>query len=1089
MFRASRLHTAAFLSVICFSSISFAQTESATISGKVTDVSGAVIVGAEIQIQSLERGTTARTITNNSGIYVLSGVQAGHYNIEIQHPGFRQVNALGLTVNVQDRIVENFQLQVGSSIESVTITAEAPLVNTEDATVSTVVDRQFAENLPMNGRSFQTLIDLTPGVVLTANSGGIDTGQFSVNGQRAAANYWTVDGVSANVGSSTGLGGNGFSGAAGLSSVLGGTNSLVSVDALQEFRIQTSTFAPEFGRTPGAQISILTRSGDNQFHGSAFEYFRNDVLDANNWFNGVNLLNPTPLPKAKERQNDFGGVFGGPIRKDRLFFFFSYEGLRLRLPQTALTQVPDLSSRQTAIASMQPFLNAFPLPNGPAAVDSSGTAIPGAAEFNSSFSDPATLNDYSLRLDYKLSGKLLLFARYNYSPSSIDERGPSGAALSSLILSKINVHTGTAGATWAISNQTVDELRVNYSTTSGSGSFALDTFGGADPLTNPPFPSPYNLQNGRLLILIESINGGGGQYNEGPLVSNQQRQLNLVDSISLQRGSHNIKFGVDYRRLTPTQIPTQYNQFAVFNDVPSAAAGSLAVAEFFGNVKAAFAFNNLSAFGQDTWRATRKLTLTYGLRWDTDFSPSSTSGPPMPALTGFDLSDLSHLALAPPGTPTFKTRYANLAPRIGVAYEIGQGPAWNTVVRGGFGVFYDLATSEIANLLIGAGYPFGTPFSLTSGGTFPLSASAANLLPIEPPTVMNPGPLSGVDPNLKLPYTLQWNVGVEQELGTSQVLSATYLGSAGRRLLQTAFVPVPANPALTRANLTSNSATSDYDALQLQYRRRLSKGLQALASYAWAHSIDSASAGSAGNLVNSPASGNNGNQNRGPSDFDVRNAFSAGVTYALPAPQLGRGTKMLASGWSLNTVIQVQSAPPVSVFNSNFSQLTNGFGPDIRPDITPGIPLYLYGSQYSGGKAINNTPGAVICPDGTPSVGPFCNPPLDANGNPSRQGNLGRNALRGFGVTQVDMAIQRNFPIHESLSLQFRAEAFNLFNHPNFGAPVGDLASSQFGLSTQLLGAYLASSQTGGGPGAGAFDPLYQIGGPRSLQLSLKLTF
>ena len=204
----------------------------------------------------------------------------------------------------------------------------------ESAAVSTVVDRQFAENLPLNGRSFQTLIQLTPGVVLTTSSYASD-GQFSVNGQRADSNYWMVDGVSANIGvSSSSAATDTLSGSLGGFSAQGGTNSLVSVDAMQEFRIQTSTFAPEFGRTPGGQISIVTRSGTNQFHGTAFDYFRNDVLDANNWFNGTSTT--PPLPKAEERQNDFGGTFGGPIIKDRTFFFFSYEGLRLRLPQTAL---------------------------------------------------------------------------------------------------------------------------------------------------------------------------------------------------------------------------------------------------------------------------------------------------------------------------------------------------------------------------------------------------------------------------------------------------------------------------------------------------------------------------------------------------------------------------------------------------------------------------------------------------------------------------------------------------------------------------------------------------------------------------------
>jgi hypothetical protein len=260
------------------------------------------------------------------------------------------------------------------------------------------VDRQLAENLPLNGRSFQTLIDLTPGVVVAATNSS-DNGQFNVNGQRAAANYWMVDGVSANIGVGVSVvqaGGNGLGGTLGSFSAMGGTNSLVSVDAMQEFRIQTSTYAPEFGRTPGGQISIVTRSGANQFHGTAFDYVRNDLFDANNWF-----ANSVGLSKPRERQNDFGGTFSGPILKDRTFFFFSYEGLRLRLPQTGLTTVPDSNARQTALAAMRPYLNAFPQPNG------TDDATSDTAQFNSSYSDPATPTAFASITGWAANGVFL----------------------------------------------------------------------------------------------------------------------------------------------------------------------------------------------------------------------------------------------------------------------------------------------------------------------------------------------------------------------------------------------------------------------------------------------------------------------------------------------------------------------------------------------------------------------------------------------------------------------------------------------------------------------------------------------------------
>jgi len=334
-----------------------AQTELASVYGRVTDASGAVIGDAEVQIKNVETNVSMLAKTNQDGLYDIPSLHPGHYLISVQKLGFKTVTVTQFDLNVQDNVIRNFILQVGSISETITVSADDLHIDTTDGTVSTVVDRNFAENLPLNGRSFQTLIQLTPGVVLTATN-SLDSGQFSVNGQRPSSNYWMVDGVSANIGvAASSSPGTGLAGSLGSFSALGGTNSLVSVDAMQEFRIQTSTYAPEFGRTPGGQISIVTRSGSNQFHGTAFDYLRNDALDASDWFNGY--TNSPPLPKAEERQNDFGGTFSGPILKDRTFFFFSYEGLRLRLPQTELTTVPDdstvtggLNVRGSAIPAM-----------------------------------------------------------------------------------------------------------------------------------------------------------------------------------------------------------------------------------------------------------------------------------------------------------------------------------------------------------------------------------------------------------------------------------------------------------------------------------------------------------------------------------------------------------------------------------------------------------------------------------------------------------------------------------------------------------------------------------------------------------------
>ena len=558
------------LLVSLIASFASAQSETATLSGQVVDPSGLNITGAQVKLVDIDRDTGTSVTTNNTGLYTFPSVRPGRYRMEVIAAGFKVVDVTGVTVNVQDHLEQNFKLVVGSVSESITVEGGAPLVDTDSATVSTVVDRQFAENIPLNGRSFQSLIQLTPGVVLTANSGnGMDTGQFSVNGQRANANYWMVDGVSANIGiNATTTAGSGLAGTLGSTSVFGGTNSLVSVDALQEFRIQTSTYAPEFGRQPGGQISIVTRSGTNQFHGTAFDYLRNDVLDANDWFNG--FTNNPPLPKAEERQNDFGGTFSGPVFKDKTFFFFSYEGLRLRLPQTTLTFVPDASftpgttnSRQNPnYPALQPYLNAFPLPNPTSPeilCDPNPTTDPfcpssgltGYAAFNASYSNPGTLNAYSLRVDHKLNDRLNLFGRYDYSPSELTQRGLSGLSLSTVVPTTITTQTGTVGATWAISPVAANDFRFNYSSTVASSRLAWTASAVRSRWGRCHSRVRLQLDNAQFIFEIFSLGSNGSTLVAGSSDHNQQRQINIVDSVSIQKGSHRLKFGIDYRRLSP----------------------------------------------------------------------------------------------------------------------------------------------------------------------------------------------------------------------------------------------------------------------------------------------------------------------------------------------------------------------------------------------------------------------------------------------------------------------------------------------------------------------------------------------------------
>jgi len=1081
----SRL-TLAFLILCLLVSPSFCQTEAASLSGTIRDPQGASVPGVEVRATRLETGTVATSATNDAGLYIFTGLQPGRYRIVVRRQGFKEV-VTELLLSVQDRRQQDISLTIGPRTESVTVEAGAPLINMQDASVSTVVDRHFAEELPLNGRSFQSLIELTPGVVLTANNGS-ETGQFSINGQRDYSNYWTVDGVGANIGfSAAGYVGEGLAGALGGTNVFGGTTSLVSVDALQEFRIQTSTYAPEYGRTPGGQISIVTRSGTNHFHGTLFDYFRNNVLDANDWF-----ANESGLPKPEERQNDFGGTVGGPLWKDHTFFFFSYEGLRLRLPQAARATVPDTNpndpySRQFALPEFAPFLNAFPLPNGPEVLDANGNHQ-GIAQFNTAYGNPGSLDAYSVRIDHKIGDKLTIFARSNYSPSNLNQRGLY-SGLGSLASTVSNTLTETAGATWLPSPSLTNDFRFNFSKTDNYTNTVSTNFGGATPLGALPYPSPYTLKNSGISFYISSL--ATPAVSEGASGFNQQRQINLVDSLSIQQRNHSFKFGVDYRRLSPSVWPApgqdapSYGVVAVFPDVPSAETGTNPV--FVGNsytLPATFLFRNLGVFAQDTWRVRPRLTITYGLRWDVDFVVSTLSGPNFSAASGFNLTDLSNLASVPKTSP-YGTRYGNLGPRFGLAYQLSTREGWQTVLRGGFGVFYDLASSESGNLYSNYNYPFGSSVFQTTVPIPQLYIPPAPVVQPDAPGVY--GTLYSVDPHLKTPYTLQWNVAMEQALGKAQTLTASYVGASGRDLLSEAGVTNP-NPNLAGANLITNLGSSSYNALQVQFQRRLAAGVQAIGSYTWAHSLDTGSGGSAEEISNAlPA--RNPDINRGPSDFDIRHAASGAITYNIPAPKGHTFADILLQGWSLDNIFQARSAPPFDVYYTFATALSNGFYTDVRPDVLPGVPLYVYGPQYPGGKAINSNPAAT-CPDGNPSIGPFCSPPVDSNGTPLRQGDLSRNALRGFGAVQWDLALHREVSFGESAKLQLRAELFNAANHPNFGQPGGNLGSpsappANFGLSTSMLGRYLG----GGNIGAGAFDPLYQIGGPRSIQLALKLMF
>jgi hypothetical protein len=1016
--------------------------QNAEISGFIADPSGLAVPNARVTVQSVATGVTRAVAANQEGLYSVPALLPGAYDITIETTGFQTIQQTGIVLEVDQRARLDFSLTIGNTSETVTIEGSAPLLNASDASVSTVIGNRFVENMPLNGRSFSALIDLAPGVVLTA-ANLYEQGQFSVNGQRPDANYFMVDGVSANLGNA-GSGGLLYQGGAGqlpATSAFGGTSNLVPLDALEEFRIQTSTFAPEYGRTPGAQISVVTKSGTNNFHGTALEYFRNDKLDANDWF-----ANAKGLARPELRQNDFGGVLGGPIRKDKLFFFGSYEGLRLRQPHVADTYVTSLASRQNAPAAVQPWLNAFPLPTGP----DLGT---GTAPFSASYSDPSTLNSSGIRIDYLLSNHVTLFGRYNDAPSNLNQRGGGyyQSNYSDVQHSKYGTQTLTLGSNQTLAPTAANEFHFNYSRSRGAGSFALDNFGGASP---PPdsviFPAGRTSENA-LLDFYGDLNPYGLKLFTGKFGDNLLQQINVTDTLSRMIGAHQIKVGTDYRRILSEAGLYPYLAQYVFVSLANVLANKapqVGITSRTADVQ--LVFSNWSLFAQDTWKPTRSLAITYGLRWEYNAAPSSPSG--TPPFTVTQVNNLATMALAPPGTPLWHPQKDDFAPRLGVAWQ----PLPKLVVRAGAGLFYDLGYASVADTA--SAFPY-YQVKVLLNASFPLSAADAAPLPFttSPPVAL----MVAVDPNHVLPRTYEWNVAVEYSLGNSDVLAITYLGAAGRKLMRQDDYNAPNSNFTGEVDLLRNGASSSYQALQAQYRHRFAHGLQALLSYTWSHSIDNVS--SDANFANVPPGV--ASSDRGSSTYDIRQTFSGAVSYDIPAPGGGMW-KAVFGNWSTDSIVYARTAPPVNVVTGQnpFGGYLSGLYSVQRPNLVPGVPLWISDPNVAAGKRINKAAFSV----------------------PSRpvQGNLGRNTLNGFGATQVDMTLRRQFRLQERLSLQARADFFNLFNHPNFGPPTNYMTSPLFGQATQMLG-----SSLGSGGQSGGLNPLYQIGGPRSAQLALKLQF
>ncbi len=1053
-----------------------AAAQDAELRGVITDQSGAVVPGASVTIVVPATGARRTITTDASGRYVFSFLNPGDYDVSAELNGFQPVTRTGVSLDSGSRITLDLVVQPAQLNETVAVTANEPV--DESPGDATVIDREFLDNMAIDNRALQSVILLAPGIVGVGNSADLE---FSVDGNRTTSNAVTIDGVSANIATPRNQGGAAVLGrfgpiptggtdtnAAGANAMsfggFTGGSDVIQLDAIEQVRVQTSAYSAQYGRQPGAQVQLVTRSGTNRFTGSGFEYFRSSALDAHDYFSNAN-------PQARRgpyMQNQFGGVSGGPIVRDRLFYFLSYEGRVMGNPQPAIQRrVPaaDVRSDESLSMVLRRLMAAYPMPDGPEFIDSQGRRL-GAAPYYDGSESLQRSNSYSLKIDQNFGPRLLLTGRWNQGLSrrrsyALAQRNTNGS----------DARTLTVNARSVLRAQLLNELSANYSHNASDNLSELTDRLGVTPLDVWDLVPSFAPSSSSSTV---SLPGSVWDYTLGPAVANRQVQAQVVDNLSWNTRRHAYRFGIDARRLTPVYGPTEYRSTVTFNLLASLLDNRADFLTISSSDPVRLGILNFSAFAQDTLRMTNRLTFDYGVRWEVNPPPKGLNHP-LYTLAGFP--DLPALRLAEPGTPLYPTQWGKVAPRVGAAYRVRQAGPQITLVRGSFGLFYDLGTGATATAA--RMFPYNRSVRRSNVPFPPDDARAAEAAPLslEPP-YMNQD-FTIVAPGNTLPRTWEWSASVEQSFSGAQRFTATYTGHAGRQLLRRYFYAFdmlrPVNPAFpgARLNVTRNDRgwgdTSDYHAMQIQYVRRLSRGIQALANYTLAKATDSGSDDATVNLAD--------NATRptfyyGRSRFDRSHALNTSVTWNLPNP---RRLRALLGGWGIDLNARVLSAPPLTV-TYNYTDPVDNINYTYRVDVVQGQPLWIKDGRAAGHRRLNPAAFAI---------------PSSAYGsrNEVTHGNEMRNGLRGFSTWSADGAIQKQFRIAAQRSVQLRAEAHNVFNHPNFSQPDTSLGTV-IGATGQLIPGSLFGRVTGtggafGGPGGGATA----TGGARTIQLALRFSF
>lgn len=1065
------LKSSALCVLVLTASLLLAQSTTVTIQGTVTDETGAVVPGAQVTAVNTATNYTRVTKADSTGNYLLAALPYGKYNITVQVTGMGKQTVVGLQVDAGRTVAQNFKLKPASVAETVEITGEPPVIESTTMTVGEVVNTEKVQELPLNGRHLLELSGTVAGTVVPPANGfltGAIRGQGSLGvntaGTREGTTNFMVNGINlVDMGN-------------------GQITFQPSINTVSEFKMDNSTPSAEYGRNAGGVINVATRSGSNTWHGEVFDFFRNEALDARNFFNQA------PSPKSKFKRNDFGFAIGGPIWKDHTFFFLSYEGLRQRQGVTVNTTVLSDTDRLAVTDPVsQKLLDFIPKAN-----DTSGT------KYIQGLSAPVNLDQWTGDVRHIFSQSDTLHGFYVFQKDLRQEPTLQGGSVPG------------AGDTRAAHRQilTLDETHVVSPTLVNDFRAGINRIHITFVAANNADPSSLGIIDGKSgPVGIPQVSISGTNLIFGGISGFPQGRGDytgvIADTVSWLHGRHNVKFGTEIRRYNGNSFANDAGTMS-FSNLAGFEAGQITGFTINSSSRPARVYEgSLGFFGQDSFKVTSYLTLEMGLRWEWNMSPTEAMN-----RTSLFLPDKDWLVqVGTNGRSNIYNQNAALfQPRLGFAWDMFHNG--KTVLRGGFGIMYDQPNP----ITFAGNWPYNLSLSYTSG---------SNGQPFTTyPNVFNDAKGSGfaigtVDPNYKDDHVYSYNLNIEHQFTSTMGVMLGYIGNQGRNLNTVLNVnqlaPDPTTPGkyvrpfpslaadspiqppagLTKlGNITeqASNGTSNYNAMWLTVTKRVSQGLQFSGNYTWSHAFDQVSRNG---LAVSDAL--NTGLDYGPSDYDARHHLSFSAVYQLPFK-----ANRAVNGWQLGGILTLQSGNPLNVTSGNGGKgtaITSGFTGlgGVRPDLTGKLPSVGYNIITTGGNTgrIQYFSSNIVC---DPTTGSGCGAgavftiPVDVVGTGVAPtcynapatcvsvfhfGSLGRNALVGPGFANLDFSLTKTTKITERLSNEFRVEAFDLFNHPNFGNP-GTLAqfnSSSFGVISSTRG------------------PTGDSGSSRQIQFAMKFIF